>query len=804
MYILRKIKRNKTNFIINAIALSIAISCVIMVVIFAKQELSYDKFNTKAEQIYRVTTSFTTQKGGIHPARVSGNWTANLVQKYPEIEKQVRIMPYRNAVVTIDDKVFYSEKAFSTDSTFFDIFDFKILSGNKQTAFTQPHQVFVSQSIAQKYFGTTNVIGKTISLMHQLESKAEEYNIVGVMADFPKNSHFHIDILTSQESYKNRTEWAYTYFLTKPNSNMEKLAKSIHAEWEKDDAERGKLRRIYFQKLTDIHLHSHKAREIENNGNLRSVILLLTGGFMVLLIAFINFFNLSRVQLITEIKNINIRIVNGATKLNIIIEKIKDALPLAFIVAVLSLMFVYQTNSLFDIGVNNYYKTIGLILVLAFVLIIFVAVSILFFVKLSAQKKQISHKLHSYKIPLIMQLCLSVIAIVGTIVLHRQIELINTLHPNAKNTNMLIIPKNTQDVTNRYDVLKSELLKLAEVKEVSSVMEMPGGNMVDFFKYELEGVDDSKDNTIKILTCDTNFFTIINVKPIVGTAKLKHPTELNWEKKAIDLGIAKMTKNADVEKIKELERAVGNYTDSYIINKSAVKIMGFKNPEEAIGKQMRLIFNLADMFPKGKIVGVVPDFHYTNLFDKEEPMVVVAKKMFSRCFLIKISNKNNSLKKIADVWSKVNPNYPFRYEFINDRYKTVYRAEYKQSKVLSAFALISIIISAMGIFAIVSFSIQQRIKEIGIRKINGATIVEILKMLNKNFVKWVVLAFVIAVPIAYYTMNLWLQNFAYKTTLSWWIFALSGVFVLAISTLTVSWKSWQAATCNPVDALRYE
>ena len=337
-------------------------------------------------------------------------------------------------------------------------------------------------------------------------------------------------------------------------------------------------------------------------------------------------------------------------------------------------------------------------------------------------------------------------------------------------------------------------------------MEEPGGDILDNVGFEIEGVDKKEGQSINIFTADSNFFSMLKIQPIVGTTELGSIPSQKWEADAVDLSTLRSSKNPDQQKLAELERKVGNYHDQYILNQSALKLLGIRNPKDAIGKRFRLNFFLPDLFPEGEVVGVVPDFHYTNLHSEEKPLAIAPKKMFNYCFIISIdpAQREKALTTIASNWQKINPEFPFQYEYMTDSYQKVYAGEYAQSRVLSMFALISIMLSSLGVFALASFKIQRQEKEIGIRKVNGARNSEILLMLNRDFVKWVLIGFVVATPLAYYAMNKWLENFAYKTTLSWWIFALSGLLALMIAMLTVSWKSWKAATKNPVEALRYE
>jgi putative ABC transport system permease protein len=401
---------------------------------------------------------------------------------------------------------------------------------------------------------------------------------------------------------------------------------------------------------------------------------------------------------------------------------------------------------------------------------------------------------------------LAVIAITGTLVLNRQIDYINTEHPDAENANMVVMPNNPWDAVQRYEVFKAELLKHPSITQVTAAMEEPGGNILDGDQFTMEGIEKKPNQAINIFTTDSNFFSTMGIHPIAGTVDLGFTPSQQWEADAVKLSELRTAKNPDKNEMAELEKKVGGYSEKYILNESALKMLGIINPKDAIGKSFRLNFFLPDLFPEGKIVGVVPDFHYTDLHSKERPLVITPRKMFNYCFLIGInpSQRKKAIATIAAAWQKVNPDYPFQYEYITDRYKEVYTTEYAQTKALSLFALISIILSSLGIFAMASFSTQRRTKEIGIRKVNGAKISEVMTMLNKDFIKWVAIAFVIATPIAWFAMNKWLENFAYKTSLSWWIFALAGLLALGIALLTVSWQSWKAATRNPVEALRYE
>lgn len=807
MKILRRIKQNWKWFLINVVGLSTAFSCLLIIFIYTSQQLSYDKLHSKAGRIYRMTTDTNRGAISIHPARVYGD-SQKLLSNYPAIENMVRIVPFRNAIVKIGEHKFYSRNAYSTDSSFFKIFDFKVLSGNRENAFSQPGRVFICRSLALTYFGSIDVAGKEITILHQQDPNPKVFTIDGVMEDFPANSHFHADLLTSFTSDNDRTTWAYTYLLLKKGTDVDALKRTIQYNWETENKTNDSVPIIYLQKLTDIHLFSRKTREMEKNGDIRSIILLVSCTVLILLIAFINYLNLSRVQLIARLKSIKIKFVNGASKWIVGCEIAYESLILS-VLSILSGLFiadwlgeslkisVLQSGSIFGIALICFGFIISIALLAVFPLC---SSKIVADIKMTGKKESL------YTLPLVVQFVLAIVAITSTLVLNRQLDFINSKHPASQNANMLVIADNPWQSVQRYELFKTELLKNSSITNVTAAMEEPGGDILDAVAFEMEGVAKKPGQSINIFTTDSNFFSSLGIHPLAGTTELGSTPSQQWESDAVDLSNLRQSTNADKKKLTELERKVGNYREKYILNESALRLLGINKPEDAIGKRFRLNFFLPDLFPEGEIVGVVPDFHYTDLHSTEKPLAIAPRKMFNYCFIISINpvQKVEAINTIASTWGKIDPEFPFQYEFITDSYRKVYAGEYAQTHALSLFALISIILSSLGIFAMAAFSIQHRVKEIGIRKINGATISEILTMLNKSFVMWIAIAFIIATPITWLAMHKWLENFAYKTELSWWIFALAGIIVFGIALLTVNLQSWRAATRNPAEALRYE
>lgn len=805
MQLLRKLARNWQWVLINIMGLTMAFACVSLVFSYTTQELSYDRFHTKSDRIYRATAS-SNGSSVMHPARVWGEWIPKLPAEYPAIEKVVRMVPFKKGIVQIGEDRFYSDHLFKVDSSFFSIFDFELLSGDRTNVLTKPNETVISRSMATKYFGNLDVLGKPIQITHQQQDSAITFTIVGVMEDFPSNSHFHADALTTIPDMEFNNSWGYTHYLMKEGTDVEALRQSIQEKWDAEQDESHLATTLHFQKLTGIHLYSHKTREMEPNGDIRSLILLVSGGIIILFIALINFLNLSRVQFVADIKSIKIRLIHGATKGIVAWEIATASLVISLITLVLGLFTSHKLSAYLSVDVLASPLPLILISMIFILGIALISVFPLLTSKITSDTKVSASKSGMYTFPLVVQFTLAVVAITGTIVLQRQISFLNDQHPQAKNEDIVVIERNPWGVVQRYEEFQNELSNDPSIIHMTGAMEEPGGDVLDNFRFEMEGIEPDDQRSIYILTTDPNFLPSMGVKPIAGTVDLGYTPDQQWESDATELSIM-MNNNADnPARMEELYNKVSPYREKYVLNESALKMLGIEDPQQAIGRTFRLHFHLPFLFPEGEIIAVVPDFHYTNLHNQERPMVVVGRKMFSHNFLIQLNSqrKEEGLAAIKAAWQKINPEFPFAYGYINDSYHKVYATEYAQSKVLSLFALISVILSALGIYAISAFSMQRRVKEIGIRKVNGATIGEIMLMLNKKFLVWVAIAFVVAIPIAWYAMSKWLESFAYKTELSWWIFALAGLSAMLIALVTVSIQSYRAATRNPVDSLKYE
>ncbi len=732
----RQINKNRKYFITNIIGLSFALISILLIFSFVSNELSYDKFHSKSDRICRITQNTNIGISSMVDARFFTGAFRQLKTNFPQIEHITGLSSFRKSIVTIDNRVFYSDKAFRADSSFFDVFDFELVVGDKSSIFKAPHQAAITESMAKIYFGTTDVVGKQIKIMHQRKDVAEEYTIKGVLKDFPENSHFKADILCSYDPDTELSYWAYSYMLLSPNTNYLEVQKLIQENWDIKNKDLGSRPLVDLQPLTDIHLYSHKTRELEHNGNIVTLILLISGAFAIVIIALINFINLNYVQFLSEQKNINIRIINGASRLDLAKLFLREVLILLSFVVLLSFILSYYLSDLINLNLFFLSAKIELgLIVLGFVLfVIFLAyIPYVYRKNKSNTNPALSNK--SYQLSLLIQFTLSIVAIISTLFLQKQINYFNLLHPQSESADIIVIPRNTSPATAKFEVLKEQLLKYPEIISACAVSEEPAGTVVDNFTYTYNGDSTASDKTVNVLAVDNDFFTFMGIKPIAGTVDLGIIPTYEWEQKAYQLWVSEennqeLPMGFDKEEIK-------SYSEKYIINKTALKHMGIKNAEDAIGKEFRINQNITYLFPKGIIVGVVDDFHYTNIYERVKPLAVMPRKLFCHNFLfrIDINKKADAISIIKSKWEEINTDIPFKYEFITDSYQKVYESEYNQMKVLMLFAVISILLSIIGMYTMISYKLKLRTKEIGIRKVNGATISEIIKMLNIDFLK---------------------------------------------------------------------
>lgn len=541
--IISKLRHGLPWFLINLLGLSTAMACVIATFLYIRYELSYDRMHEKASRIYRVTTDSNQGETSMHPARVAGDWPQHLLTEYPAIEKMVRLVPFRKAVIRIGNQKFFCENAYATDSSFFDLFNFRLMSGSNENAFAKPGRAIICESLARKYFGGTDVIGREITILHQQDPNPKTFTIDGVMEDFPGNSHFHAELLTSFTTVEDRTTWAYTYFLMKTGTDAKAFQNAIQSQWEKENTDDSPVSILHLQPLSDIHLFSHKTREMEKNGDIRSLILLGSGALIIFLTALINFLNLSRVHFISTMRSVKVRMIIGASRLRLASEMALKSLILSLASFGAGLSFALEIGKLLGTETlqSSVLKGIILLALIYIAILAIVAILPLFTSGFSLSLKERDFLRNRYSIPLVVQFSLSVIAIICTIGLYRQMQYMRNQHPASQNAHMLVIPDNPWDVIQRYEAFKSQLLGNTSIKNITAAMEEPGGDVLDSCPFEMEGIDPTNQLAINIFTNDTNFFSFLNIKPIAGTTHIENSPSIKWELDAVLLSSLRNT-----------------------------------------------------------------------------------------------------------------------------------------------------------------------------------------------------------------------------------------------------------------------
>jgi putative ABC transport system permease protein len=798
--IIRNLLKRPFLNLIKVIGLSLALTGILFIALFLKNELSFDKYHEKANRIYRYTISDPDFLAGNEFARiVNPGYIPTVKEQLPEIENFVRLRPVREGLIKNNERFYSVDQAFECDSTFFQVFDAELTVGNKLTAVENPASMVISETFAKRVFGNKNPVGEVLTIPSgQFYGEEQNFTVSGIMKDFPFNSHFHPDFIATPVQDKFIYGWAWTYLLLAENANPENVTKGFTSflTENREDKIREMKTEVHLQKLTDIHLHSNKLREIEPNGNIRNIYVLAIAALILLLIAISNFANLNLGMAGFTSKYLLINKILGSSKGAIAQYFFTEGLLIVLATLLLTSIIAIPVDSviagLFGMSLlsGSFFFIMLLILTFSVLSLVFGMLPVLKSVfanfnfrsgessPLIIKNGRISRGL------IVFQYAFSIALIIAVIVISRQTNFAYKNGMGVQENNIVCLSTVHANIQQKFEVFKAELLKYNSIKTVSAMMEPPGGEANDMFPFEMEGYQKNNKNDefdgIGVFPCDYSFASIFNLNFLSGN---------NFTEKNID----------------------GEGSGEYIINESAMRRLNYSNPNEIVGKEFRLIFNAplgsGIEIPRGKIIGVVKDFHLSSLKKKVEPLVLFKRdKLWLINFVISYhpGMQKTAVADMKKVWDSLFPEYPFQYEEVGAMYKKVYKSELLQVRLLSVFTIIALFICSMGLFGLALIITQQRTKEIGVRKVNGAKVSEILTMLNRDFVKWVIIAFVLACPAGWFAMNKWLENFAYKTELSWWIFALAGLLAMGIALLTVSWQSWRAATRNPVEALRYE
>ena len=782
----RNLTKNKIFSFINIFGLTIGITVCMMIFLFIMNEFGVDDFHKDGDRIYRAMRGFEHEGQSRSVAYLSGMYAPALLNDFKgQVENTVRISQNDN-LIAIGNRSFHEKKVIDADSNFFSFFSFPLIKGNAQTVLQDPHSVVLTETTARKYFGSIDdAFGKTVVLDKDIPLK-----VTGIAKDVPSNSHLEFDLVLPLENYEDRSwmnTWinngVYTYIKLSPQITKAQIEKQFPAFMEKylggDLKKYGFRWTLLLTPLKNVYFDDASSDGVKH-GNKPVVYIFLSIAVLILLIACINFMNLSTIRAAERSKEVGLRKALGALRNNLVWQFIGESILLTTISCLLSvallLLIIPFYNQLLDYSLTISWNASPIYLFLAGVIIIvgFLAGSYpAFFLSACSPVQALKGKLKLGKggsifrqALVVVQFSVSVFLIVGTIIIAKQMSYVKNRQLGYNKEQTVVVRIDNDDMYKNMNVFKTGLQNQNSIQNVSLMSGEPGG-FFDGHVFEVEGHSERWNARTEF--SDFEFVKTLDLKIIAGRDfSASFPTDT---------------------------------TDAVLVNKTAATKLGW-TPQQAIGKWIK---NTVRDVAKRRIIGVIDDFNFQSLKQNVEPLVV-SPAMDRRVALIKLraGNIQTGINVVGNEYKKVASAYPFEYRFLEEQFNDLYKKDIRQQTILSVFAILAIFVACLGLFGLASFTATKRFKEIGVRKVLGSSVRGIVFLLSKDLLKPVVIATCIALPVGYWAMNKWLQTFAYKTSLSWWIFVLAALITFGIALTTVSIKAIKAAIANPVKILRTE
>lgn len=784
---IRIIIKDKLHFFINILGLSIGIVFSLFLLIYIQDELSFDKHFKNYKNIYRVNQKFLSNE--THFARCAPAFAPLFSENFPDIQDIVRLNK-QTEVLSIQNQKYEEQNFFFADSNFFKVFDFEFIKGDPENALKEPNSIVLTEHIAEKYFGSKDPLNESIFILNS--TGGQIYKVAGVIENSKRNTHFQVDILASFSSQKQdfSRSWFqmanfYTY-LTLPNNYDYKLIEDKIPDLLKTriNKDAPTWMAFNFQPLKDIHLKSKLQREIEKNGDIKLIFIFIFIAISILLIASINYINLSIAKSSKRANEIGLRKIVGANNGSIIKQYFSESVFFCFFVFVLSLVLLIVLFPLFKDLVNkditlltldNIYiliELIGLILLIGLIAGLYPAFVLSSFKPLHFLKGNnlLNSNSKLRRVLIIFQFTISSILIACSIIIFNQINYMENTNIGFNKNNILAI-KNVE-IGDHFNYLKNEFLNLKDIFDVTAVMSPPSVKILDEGSLFVEGFPYSKEAgnemVIKILPVQMNFIDFMKMELIAG---------------------------------RNFSEDFGTDSSAYIINESAMRKIGWKTANDAIGKRFQI-----NGLRNGSLIGVVKDFNYSSLHEKIDPMVLFLQKewLFTVLIKTKTDNTNELIPILRRTIDNIYPNKISEIITLDSLFDDLYSSEKKQLYIVEIFSILAIITSCMGLLGLLMFIIEQKKKEVGIRKVNGASSFRIVFLFLKDFTKLIIIGNLIAIVLVYHFMNKWLQNFAYHTIIEYWIFIVTFLITIIITYLIVSIFTIKAARANPIKVLKCE
>lgn len=793
----RNILKNKGIFSINIAGLAIGIASCLIIMLFVVDELSYDRFNEKADEIARVVFRAEINGEEMKEAVVMAPVAAALKNEFPEVLDATRIRKIGTPKITAGNKSFRDSRFAYVDPNFFEIFTLPIVKGNSQDPLREPNSVVITETEARKLFGNLEPIGKTI----RLENGKQNFRVTAVMKDVPKNSHFHFDLFASTVGFPpaQGTSWVnsdfFTYLLLKKGTDLNELQSKLPAVVEKymgpqmneaigmsfSEFQKENQLGLFLQPLTDIHLKSDfvSSSIIEEGGDIRYVYIFSIVAIFMLIIACINFMNLTTAAASKRAKEVGIRKVLGSNKKQLISQFLAESFIATVIAMALSLVLFElalpifndlsgkQLNIKYLLQPSVILALISLVFLISFMAGGYPAFFLSSFKPVTALKNKFSGRGRSKLVRstlVVFQFVISAGLIFSTLVVNEQLSFIKSKNLGYDKEQMLVL-RESYLLGNDQQSFKNEILRDPRVENVSTSAFIPAG-LTD---NDMSGIylGEEYQRRMFVYNIDDQYIPTMGMEIVAG---------------------------------RNFSKEYGSDSTSVIINESAANYLGFGN--DALGKVIERDTN------EGKqsltVIGVIKNFNFKPLHQKIEPLIMLNRPYGGLIVRTKVSDMSGLIQHLNQLWIEYQPEEAFSYAILDEVYNETYLPEQKMGNILNLFAILTIFVACLGLFGLVTFTAEQRFKEIGIRKVLGSSVQDIVALLSKDFLKLIFISFLISFPLGYYLMNKWLQDFAYRISIGWWIFALSAGITLVIALLTIGYKSIAAATANPIDSLKTE
>ncbi len=785
--------RNKVYSFINLMGLTVGICCSLLLFMFVRDEMSYDRYNRNADHVYRVNRTFLSTDGSpsLNLGHVAPPFGPLILSDFPQVKAAVRMFS-TNAIVRRGEMIFKEQNIFAAEESIFKIFDFKILRGNADHALAEPFSIMLSRPMAEKYFGDEDPVGQILRMDNQVD-----YKVTGVYEPLPVQATFHPEFLVSFSTLNNekiygaeqlRTNWGNNafslYLLLEPNADPAALVKAFPAFQDKHVGPNTSSYSILsLTPLTDIHLHSHMDSELEANSDIRYVYYFTAIALFILLIACINYMNLTTARASKRAREIGLKKVLGVSRAQLVRQFISESFIFTVLSLVTGLLLAWvllpylNRFSGKDMSLTTLFSPANFLWLIVFVAVVallsgsYPAFYLTAFQPVEILKSKMSRGRKggwARQALVIVQFSIAVLLIGSTVVVYRQLRYMQDFDLGYQKDRVVVFRGGqtpTQDET-----VRNELMKDNHVQEVGRSSRIPTGRLLDSWDTKVVRGDSTapSDVTIKMLTIDEHFIPAYQIGMAAGR---------NFS-----------------------NRFSTDSTQSLILNTTAAKMLGWKQPEDALGKTM--------MYGpiNGTIVGVTKDFHFESLHQHIPPLVMLMQGGRANWISVRIKGDRvpETISHIQSVWDTHYADQPFDYTFMDSRYGELYALEQTQQTLLSVFALIAILISCLGLLGLSMYMTELRLKEIGVRKVLGASTGHIVGILSFDYLKLVAVSIIVAVPLTWILMNNWLQHFAYHIDITWYMFVFAGTLAVVIAFVTVSTQAIKAAGTNPVDTLRAE